>query len=181
MRRFLRFPNPVNEYAARTVAAGVVAQTVLFVVTGWRWLLVPLAFGFVARVLSGPTFSPLGRLATQVVVPRLRVEPRLVPGPPKRFAQGIGAVLSLAAVVAAFGFDSVTAARVLVGLIVVAASLEAFAGFCLGCTIFAWLMRVGVIPASVCEACADVRPRLAAALAAQAAQREAARQDALAS
>jgi hypothetical protein len=167
VRRLLRFPNPVNEIAARTVATGVVVQTALFVVTGWRWLLVPLAFGFVARVLSGPTFSPLGRLATQVIVPRLPFDERPVPGPPKRFAQGIGAFLSLAAVVAAFPIGSVTAARVLVALILVAASLEAFLGICLGCTIFAWLMRVGVIPASVCEACADVRPRLAAALAAQ--------------
>ena len=68
MRRFFRFPNPVNEIAARTVAAGVLLQALAFVVTGWRWLTVPLAFGFVARVLSGPTFSPMGRLATQVIV-----------------------------------------------------------------------------------------------------------------
>ena len=167
MRRFLRFPNPVNEIAARTVATGVIVQTALFVATGWRWLLVPLTFGFVARVLSGPTFSPLGRLATQAIVPLLPFEERPVPGPPKRFAQGIGAFLSLAAVAVAFPIGSLTAARVLVALILVAASLEAFLGICLGCTIFAWLMRVGVIPVSVCEACADVRPRLAAVLAAR--------------
>lgn len=171
MRRWLRFPNPVNEVAARTVAAGVVLQSLAFVVTGWRWLTVPLAFGFVARVLSGPTFSPLGRLATQVVVPRLPFAERPVPGPPKRFAQGIGAVLSVAGLVAAFA-GAGTAARVLVALIVVAASLEAVVGFCLGCTIFGWLMRVGIVPSSVCEACNDVRGRLAAAAAAQASARD---------
>ena len=160
VRRLLRFPNPVNEIAARTVAAGVLLQALAFVVTGWRWLTVPLAFGFVARVASGPTFSPLGRLATQVIVPRLGVEARPVPGPPKRFAQGIGAVLATAGLVAAFaGVGWV--ARLCVGAIVVAASLESGFGICLGCIIFRWLMRAHLIPETVCEACADVRGRLA--------------------
>ena len=167
MRRLFRFPNPVNEIAARTVAAGVLVQSLVFVVTGWRWLIVPLAFGFVARVASGPTFSPLGRLATQVVVPRLRVAPRFVPGPPKRFAQGIGAVLSVGGLVAVIA-GSVGLARLIVGAIVVGASLEAGVGLCVGCVIFRWLMRVGVVPSTVCEACGDVRGRLETALAAKA-------------
>ena len=37
-----------------------------------------------------------------------------------------------------------------------AASLEAFVGYCLGCKIFALLMRTGVIPESVCEECNDI-------------------------
>ena len=45
------------------------------------------------------------------------------------------------------------AARVLLAMMVVAASLEAFAGICLGCKAFAALMRLGVVPDSVCEAC----------------------------
>ena len=83
------FPNPVNEKAARTVAVGVVAMGLLFVITGWGWVLIPLTYGFWARVLSGPTLSPLGQLATRIVAPRLG-EPKLVPGPPKRFAQAVG-------------------------------------------------------------------------------------------
>ena len=77
-------------------------------------LLIPLAYGFVACVLTGPTLSPLGRLVTQVITPRLPVEPKLVPGPPKRFAQGIGAALSLTALVLHFGFNAAGAADVLV-------------------------------------------------------------------
>jgi hypothetical protein len=48
------------------------------------------------------------------------------------------------------------AAYAVLGALVVAASLEAFAGYCLGCRIFALLMRVGVIPETVCERCADL-------------------------
>lgn len=122
-------------------------------------LLIPLAYGFVARVLTGPTLSPLGRLVTQVITPRLRAEPKLVPGPPKRFAQGIGATLSTAALVLHFGFDAPGAADVLVGAILVAATLESAFAFCLGCTIFATLMRAHVIPESICEECNDIWSR----------------------
>jgi hypothetical protein len=44
-------------------------------------------------------------------------------------------------------------------MLVVAASLEAFAGYCLGCKAFALLMRAGVIPESACVECADVSRR----------------------
>jgi hypothetical protein len=154
------FPNPVNEVSARLVAAGVVGMTVLFLATRWGWVLVPLAYGFLARVTTGPTLSPLGQLVTRVVTPSLDIAPRDVAGPPKRFAQGIGATLSIAAFVSYFVFGNTTVAVVLVALITVAASLEAFAGFCLGCKLFAVLMHVGVVPESVCEECNDIWRRI---------------------
>jgi hypothetical protein len=161
-QRLLSFPNPVNEVAARTVAAGVVVLCLANIVFDQPWLLVLLPYGFLARVLTGPTLSPWGQIVTRVIVPRLPFEPKYVPGPPKRFAQGIGATLSVAAVIAYFGFGSRLAAVVLVAMIAVAATLESVFGLCLGCKIFAVLMRVGVIPETVCEACQDLslaRPR----------------------
>jgi hypothetical protein len=44
----------------------------------------------------------------------------------------------------------------------VAATLEAALGLCLGCRIFALLMRIGVIPAEVCERCNDLWGKAAA-------------------
>jgi len=157
--RLLQFPNPVNEVSARLVAAGVVLMSVLFEATGWTWVLVPLAYGFVARVLSGPRFSPLGLLVTKVVTPRLAVAPKPVPGPPKRFAQGMGAAFSLTAAVLAFGFDAALAARVVIVLLAGAAFLEAAFALCLGCRIFAVLMKLGVVPSTVCEECSDLSRR----------------------
>jgi hypothetical protein len=150
----LGFPHPVDEVSARLVATGVVLLGAAALVFGAEWLLLPMALGFWARVLTGPKLSPLGRLVTQVVRPRVPVRPRYVPGPPKRFAQGIGATLTTAGAVLHLGFGATGAAQVLLVLLVVAASLEAFAGFCLGCAIFGRLMRAGVIPESVCETCA---------------------------
>ena len=117
VRAALSFPNPVNEVSARLVAAGVVIMAAAYVITGWWPLLAVLAYGFVARVLSGPRFSPLGLLVTRVVTPRLGLAPRLVPGPPKRFAQGIGAVVSTTALVLAVVADQPTAARAVVSVL----------------------------------------------------------------
>jgi hypothetical protein len=153
------FPNPVNEYAARTVAAGVVVMSVAAVAFRQPWILIPLAYGFWARVLSGPTFSPLGQLATRVVAPRLPGTPRLVPGPPKRFAQAMGMAFSSTALILWYGFGLGTAAWVFTGLLAVAAFLESALAICLGCMVFGALMRWGVIPESVCLECADISRR----------------------
>jgi hypothetical protein len=151
----LSFPNPVNEKAARVVAGVVAITSVVILLTGAHWLLVPLAYGFWARVLTGPTLSPLGRLSMRVIAPRLG-PPKYVPGPPKRFAQGIGAALTSAAAVLALGFGAGTAADVLTGLLVVAATLESVFALCLGCQIFALLMRAGLVPEETCERCANI-------------------------
>lgn len=153
------FPDPVNEVSARLVAAGVVTMSVAAIVSGQRWLTAVIAYGFVARVLTGPTLSPLGQLVTRVVTPRLDVPPRLVPGPPKRFAQGIGAALSTSAAALALVLHQWGAARVLLGGLVAAAGLEAALGLCLGCRIFALLMRAGVIPSGACADCDDLLVR----------------------
>ena len=156
MTRRFPFPDPVNEVAARLVAAGVVVMAAVTLAFGLEWMLWVLAYGFVARVLTGPAVSPLALLVTRVVVPRLALAERPVPGPPKRFAQGIGAGFTVSALVAV-GLGRPTVAFVLIGMLLVAAALEAFVGFCLGCAIFALLMRIGVIPEAVCERCADLR------------------------
>jgi hypothetical protein len=40
-------------------------------------------------------------------------------------------------------------------------------GYCLGCTIFGWLMRHGMIPEDVCAECGDLSARYAAARSAE--------------
>ncbi|HRW36779.1 MAG: DUF4395 domain-containing protein [Acidimicrobiales bacterium] len=160
MRKLFAFPNPVNEVSARLVAAGVVALTLLILVGGQTWAIGLLAYGFLARVLTGPTLSPLGQLVTRVVTPALPFEAKMVPGPPKRFAQGVGATLSIIAAILHFGVGATTAALVLVAMITVAATLESVFAFCLGCVMFSGLMRLGVIPEDVCEECNDIWSRI---------------------
>jgi hypothetical protein len=155
MTDLLSFPNPVNEKAARVVAAGVVVLCSLALLPGMVGLSVPIAVGFLLRVASGPRFSPLGLLATRLVAPRLG-PPKLVPGPPKRFAQAIGASLSGVAAVAYLAFGATGPARLLLAVILIAALLESALALCLGCVLFGRLMRAGVLSADVCRACNDV-------------------------
>jgi hypothetical protein len=158
-KKIFGFPNPVNETSARVVATGVVLMGIIFAVTQSGWVLVPLTYGFVARVLTGPVLSPLGRIATQVVTPLIRKDHKLVAGPPKRFAQAIGVLFTVtASVLWLVGAQS--AATVVILMLVAAAALEAFLGFCLGCVIFAQLMRWNIVPQSVCEECNNISLKL---------------------
>lgn len=158
-RRFFSFPNPVNEIAVRVTAAGVLLIAGALLIFQQPWLLLVLAYGFVARALAGPRISPLALLSTRVIVPRLRIAPRPTPGPPKRFAQSLGAFVTVAGVVLAFGFGLTPAAYVVAALLVVLAGLESLLGFCLGCTIFAALMALHMIPETVCADCANIWSR----------------------
>lgn len=158
-RTAFAFPNPVNEYAARVTAALVVLLAVVTLLTGFGWGLALIAAGFWLRVLFGPRISPLAQLSVKVLTPRLG-KTRLVPGPPKRFAQGIGAAMSTAAAVL-LAAGLAPAAWILLAVLIVAASLEAFAGFCLGCAVFGFLQRRGLIPEDVCEACNNISLRRA--------------------
>lgn len=152
------FPNPVNEHAARLTAGLVVilALATIFTAGPLRLgLLSLLTAGFVLRVAGGPRYSPFGRLSVHVLVPLLGAKPVWTAGPPKRFAQVIGLVVSGTAL----GFTLLgwpMAATLMLLILAVAASLESLLGFCLGCEVFGLLMRSGVIPESVCEECASV-------------------------
>jgi hypothetical protein len=162
MRRFFSYPNPVNEHVARVTAVGVVVLVVLTIALDQPWVILVIAYGFLARVAAGPKLSPLALFAARVVVPAAKWRPKPVPGPPKRFAQAIGAVFSVTAAVLHFGFGATSAAYVVLALLAAAAALEGFAGVCLGCMVFARLMQAGLIPESVCRECADITRRVRA-------------------
>src|ERR1700759_1587120 len=161
MQGLSAFPNPVNEKAARVVAGVVLITALVILATGAYWLLIPLAYGFWARVLTGPTLSPLGWTAQNVIAPRLRPK-KPVPGPPKRFAQGMGAAMATLALIFWLVLGSDTATDVVLGLFVIAAGLESIFAYCLGCQGFGLLMKPGLIPEAVCAECADITPRLTA-------------------
>ena len=158
VRRLFSFPDPVNETSARVVAAGVLLEAALFFVVRDGWALVPLVYGFAARVLTGPTLSPLGQLATRVITPRLHVDHRFVPGPPKRFAQAIGLAFTGGAGLA-WWLGVPELGYALIGLLVVAASLEASSAICLGCIAYRFFWE--------CEDCNDISERVRVALASQ--------------
>ena len=151
------FPHPVNEVAARIVAGMVVALSLTILLTGQWWLVFLLVYGFLARVATGPTLSPMGQLSTKLLAPRL-AQPKLVPGPPKRFAQTVGLAFSTAALVLHFIAGLSLAAGVVLIVLIVFAALESFLGFCAGCFVFNYMIRWGLVPKSICEECLNFDP-----------------------
>jgi len=158
--KFFSFPNPVNDVATRITAAAIATIAVLALLFRQPWVVALLAYGFVARVLAGPRLSPLALVVTRVIVPRLKLPMRPVAGPPKRFAQSIGAVVTLTGTVCYFGFALAPAAYGLLGLLTVFAVLESAFGLCVGCKVFALGMRLGLVPAEVCAECENIWSRI---------------------
>tara|TARA_Y100000741_G_scaffold200403_1_gene152464 strand:- start:100 stop:603 length:504 start_codon:yes stop_codon:yes gene_type:complete len=157
---FFSFPELINEVAARLVAIGVLvlSSVVLFLLIDKNnyvlFFLSILIYGFLARVSSGPKISPLALFVTKLLVPRLNFKEKLVPGPPKRFAQGIGLIFSLSTAIT-FVVNLNSISIILISILILFAALEAFIGFCAGCKVFKLLMNIGLIPNDVCEKCSN--------------------------
>ncbi|MBM3940333.1 MAG: DUF4395 domain-containing protein [SAR202 cluster bacterium] len=153
LRAFFSFPHPVNEYAARSVAAMTFLLGLAIIVFDIRWLTFFMVYSFLAHVLAGPRLSIIGSLATRVIAPKVLRHHKPVAGPPKQFAQTIGLALSSIALVLMYGFGEVGIAKAVLGTIVVFAALEAALAFCAGCLVFGFLMKWGFIPPETCERC----------------------------
>ena len=153
LRSVFSFPHPVNEVAARVVAGSVLLLSLVILVTGWYWLLLGLTYGFLARVLTGPTLSPIGLIATKVIVPIVIKKNKPVAGPPKRFAQFVGLIFSATALYLSMVQGAMGAAAAVLVVLALFAALESVVGFCAGCFVFGYLMRWGLVPSDVCERC----------------------------
>jgi hypothetical protein len=163
--RISRFPSIVDDVTVRLIAAVVLVLGTTALAAHQWWLYAVLAVDFVLRSGWGPAASPIARLVQTAIRPRVAARPRYTAGPPKRFAAAIGAVLTVAATV--FWLAGTTLPVVVIGVVmVVFPALESLGGICVGCIVFGWLMRLGLIPESICVDCADITKRAAAKQAA---------------
>ena len=161
MTKRFPFPNPANETSARLVAGGVVLISAAFLLTNSTLILLALTYGFAARVVAGPAFSPLALIVTRIITPKLNFNHKFVPGPPKRFAQTIGLTFAATALILSL-LDYSLAAKLVIAALIFAATLESVFAICLGCIMFSLLMKRGLIPQSVCESCNDISLRVLA-------------------
>ena len=154
-----RFPRVVDDVTVRLTAAVVLVLALLALGLHQWWIYAVLAVDFTLRVTYGPKASPLAMGVQRLVRPRVGAAKRPTAGPPKRFAAGIGAVLTTAAAVLwALGVASPVVVTIGAVMIVFPA-LESILGICVGCRAFAVLMRLGVVPEEICLECADISLR----------------------
>lgn len=162
---FPRFPAIVDEVSVRLIAAVVLVIGVIALATQQWWLYAVLAVDFTLRAAFGPQASPIAQLVNRWIRPRVAAPTRPTAGAPKQFAASIGAVMTIAAtalwiVNLATGSSAAITAVVVIGAIMVLFPfLEAVFGFCVGCKLFAGLMRLGLVPEDVCLDCADITSR----------------------
>lgn len=157
VRSVFTFPNPVNDYAARSTAGLVVALAIVAIVVDHWALYALLAIGFALRVASGPSCRRSVSSRCGSSPPSSGARPSSFPDP-EAVRPGIGLAFSTTALVLSLlGYG--LAAQIVVGVLIVAATLEFALGFCLGCVVFGFLQRNGIIPDTVCEACNNISLR----------------------
>ena len=158
---FFSFPELINDVAARFVASTVIINCLLIIFCMAInsefsfYLSLFLFYEFLARTSSGPKISIIALLVTKIIVPKLSFNEKMVPGPPKRFAQFIGLIFSIN--INFFLFYNIEYLVIIfISILIFFASLEAFLGYCFGCKVFKFLMSVNLIPKKVCEKCNDL-------------------------
>jgi len=154
-----RFPRVVDDVSVRLIASVVLILAVAALALHQWWIYALLAVDFILRTTLGPKASPVALGVQRFVRPRVSAAKRPTPGPPKRFAAGIGATMtSVAAVLWVLGIAGPVV--VTIGLVmVIFPALEAIAGICVGCQVFGILMKLGIIPEEICLECADISLR----------------------
>jgi len=108
--------------------------------TGNAWFIVVQALVFAIGAFKGPQFTPYAFIYKTIVKPRLKGEVPTEEVNPPQFAQKVGLLFALVAIVgAATGLDLVFTIAVAGAL--GAAFLNVAFNFCLGCEIYLLLLR----------------------------------------
>ena len=155
LKEIFSFPETINEYAARTVAGFIVIMALTFLYSHNIYLLIFMVYGFLARVVAGPSLSPIALLVTKIIIPQMGNPYAECPGPPKRFAQFVGLIFTSSSFYFIISGES-TIAYLFIGILAIFAFLESIMGFCAGCWFFKQMMKWGWIPQRVCEKCNDI-------------------------
>lgn len=129
----------IDESAARFNGAITVLVLAVAVATPYHWVLGYLVLDFAIKVFAGFAYSPSCKLAA-ALANAMHLQRKMVDSAPKRLAAIIALFMSLTGLaLAAFAPTASLAFLAITGIFLVFASLEAFAGFCMGCWIYALL------------------------------------------
>ena len=131
---------PVDPRGVRFAAALTSAVLALVLATGSGWLLAAQAVVFALGAFAGLRFSPYTVAFRSLVVPRLAPPTEREDAAPVRFSQAVGLAF---AVVGTVGYLTglTTLGIVATAFALAAAFLNAAFGFCLGCEMYALIVR----------------------------------------
>jgi len=128
---------------ARGPRFGAVITTVVLataLATNNLWVIVAQAIVFAIGAFKGPQFTPYAFIYKSIVKPRLKGEAPAEDVRPPQFAQSVGLLFALTAIVGiTTGINTIFIVAVASAL--AAAFLNAAFNFCLGCEIYLLLLR----------------------------------------
>lgn len=129
------------------------SQAGTFVLAGLAFVLFqPVAVLVVGIILAlsalAPAIGPYRLIYRYVLVPLHVLKPRIVEDDPAphRFAQGVGALFTLASALVLLLFQATVAGWTLDLIVFVLSGLNLFVGFCAGCFVYYHLGRLGITP-----------------------------------
>jgi hypothetical protein len=109
-------------------------------VTSNVWIIAFQAVVFAIGALRGPQFTPYAFIFKQLIKPRLKSPVTFEDVRPPQFAQTVGLIFALVAIIgSAIGASAVF--TVAVGFALAAAFLNAAFNFCLGCEMYLLILR----------------------------------------
>jgi uncharacterized membrane protein YphA (DoxX/SURF4 family) len=124
----------IDEHKARINAFFVLCLVSIYLLTNAWVILLLLAVDFLIRATNQGKYSIIA-LLSDMVIRRFKIKPKPVDRGPKRFAAWVGFSF-LTAILLMIGLQQSLVAQVLIGIMMVFAALEAFAGFCAGCYVY---------------------------------------------
>jgi hypothetical protein len=130
----------VNENKVRMIALLVLLLAVVFLFSGYNFIIILLLFDFFTRAFNKPKYSPLGWLA-DILVKRLNIPYKPTDRGPKRFAAGMGFVF-VAFILVALLLNWHIFLLALTAALCVFAFLESFGGFCVGCYVYTGIQKI---------------------------------------
>jgi hypothetical protein len=131
----------IDARGPRFSAALTTVVLALALVTGSAWVATFQAIVFAIGAIKGPQFTPYAFIYRTLIKPRLKSPLRTEDVRPPKFAQSIGLVFALVALVgSAAGAPVVFTVAIAAAL--AAAFLNAAFDFCLGCQIYLLLARL---------------------------------------
>jgi hypothetical protein len=135
-----KYPTQVNQAMVRTNALLTILITATALVTNLWSIMALLAADFVVRGFFNPRLSPLSMLSSRLVSV-LPFPHKSIYFPPKQFAARVGMVFSAGSALLLFAGLPAAAALVM-GTLIVFASLECFLNICMGCIVYNGLLSM---------------------------------------
>lgn len=133
-------PDKANENVLRIIAVQVIVFSLVSLVLNNYFISLFLILDFSLRSFTKGNYSPLRKIALYLNQ-FLKLEPKIIPAAPKKFAAGLGVVFSTFITISLI-FNWLYLSVILGSLLIFCATLEGFFGVCIGCHIYSFLQKL---------------------------------------